>query len=765
MEAATNASNAPTFDHSRAKRQFLTILPETAQGLTACKGSGGCHLAWGMWFEPDKKYRVSYDGRLLEPAVDKLIPPGIVISPDGLRVAYAVSMGTFNRLFDRDGKTLGEIAPLGARTFVVVDEKAGPEVSALGEKLVFSPDSKHLAYRALVNDGEAMIIDGHVERAFDQVGDTPVFSADGKHCAYAARDGQDWYMVLDGQIQQPSFDLVSAPVFSPDGERIAFAAQKGAKWLVITDGKPSPKLFDGIGQMYFSPDSRHLAYGAMKDGKCFIVIDEVEGPAFDSVGPVVFSPKGEGLVYSAFENGKAATVGLDGRPGPWYDGRVGSQTFSSDGSHLAYIVIDHDEMMIVLDGKEGPWFGGVSPVLFAGEGDATAYAYACCPKGLEEYTSMVVNGTVGRDYDGILFPEFSHDGRTLAYVAKQDEQCCVVIGTTEGPRFAGIMVGPEAMADGTWEYLAVEPDAQKPDRLRLIRVTVPQREQGEVGTVPHQPAREPTVSGPIEPSERVSTVGGAKKPGELAVQREGGPVAGQKWTVPDLAMEMVYVEPGSFEMGSNSGDSDEKPVHAVRISRPFWMGKCEVTQTQYQAIVGTNSCYFKGGDLPVESVSWNDALEFCRRLTDRERRAGRLPSGYVYRLPTEAEWEYAARGGAKGARFEYAGSSDLDEVAWNSSDSAGKTHPVGQKKPNELGLHDMSGNVWEWCHDVYDTSYYANSVSSDPTGAASGLARVLRGGSWHNDPGRCRASSRFRGSPGGRGSGNGFRVVASWPLD
>jgi len=225
------------------------------------------------------------------------------------------------------------------------------------------------------------------------------------------------------------------------------------------------------------------------------------------------------------------------------------------------------------------------------------------------------------------------------------------------------------------------------------------------------------------------------------------PAAGQNLVVADLGMEMVYVEPGSFQMGSNSGDSDEKPVHAVRISRAFWMDKYEVTQSQYEAITGRNPSSFKGLNLPVDSVSWNDAVAFCRTLTDRERKAGRLPQGYVYRLPTEAEWEYAARGGSKSRGFEYAGSGSLDEVAWHSGNSGSKTHPVGQKNANELGLYDMSGNVWEWCHDSYDEGYYAKSPSSDPTGASSGGLRVLRGGSWLIIPWYCRASIRFRISP------------------
>jgi len=235
--------------------------------------------------------------------------------------------------------------------------------------------------------------------------------------------------------------------------------------------------------------------------------------------------------------------------------------------------------------------------------------------------------------------------------------------------------------------------------------------------------------------------------------------------IENVFMEMIRIEPGSFQMGSDSS-TDEEPVHTVRIRRPFWIGKYEVTQLQYEAITGTNPSDSKRADLPVENVSWNDAVLFCRILTEKERRAGRLPAGYVYRLPTEAEWEYAARGGAKSQEFTYAGSSNLDEVAWHKSNSGDKIQPVGKKKPNELGLYDMSGNVEEWCYDWYEEHYYTNSRSSDPTGPPSGDERVIRGGSHiSDDPWSFRMSNRTSCKPGNWILGPGFRVVESCPLD
>jgi formylglycine-generating enzyme len=234
----------------------------------------------------------------------------------------------------------------------------------------------------------------------------------------------------------------------------------------------------------------------------------------------------------------------------------------------------------------------------------------------------------------------------------------------------------------------------------------------------------------------------------------------------DTGIEMVCVGQGSFRMGSTTGSGDEKPVHTVRITRPFWMSKYEVTQSQYEAVTATNPSFFWGApNLPVEGVSWEDAVDFCQKLTDRERQAGRLPVGYVYRLPTEAEWEYAARGGGKGRGFEYAGSNMPDDVAWYESNSDRKTHPVGQKRPNELDIYDMSGNVWEWCQDWYGDDYYSRSPSSDSTGPSSGSGRVVRGGSWCGSRTGCRLLGRDGLAPELTYYGCGFRVVVSFPLD
>jgi len=242
----------------------------------------------------------------------------------------------------------------------------------------------------------------------------------------------------------------------------------------------------------------------------------------------------------------------------------------------------------------------------------------------------------------------------------------------------------------------------------------------------------------------------------------------QSRIIPDLGIECVYIKAGTFLMGSaESGPNDEKPVHEVKISRDYWMGAREITQAQWRTLMGTDPSKYKGDELPVEMVSWHETVEFCRKLTQRERKASRLPDGYVYRLPTEAEWEYAARGGNKSKGFMYPGSNDPEEVAWYHPGSSDETHPVGTKRPNELGLYDMAGNVWEWCLDFYAPDYYANSSKADPLNDNYGdkTYRLCRGGSWGLYPTHCRSANRGGGTPAGRFYSYGFRVVLAHPVD
>ena len=210
-----------------------------------------------------------------------------------------------------------------------------------------------------------------------------------------------------------------------------------------------------------------------------------------------------------------------------------------------------------------------------------------------------------------------------------------------------------------------------------------------------------------------------------------------KFTVRGVSFEMVRVEGGTFRMGATSEQEDdawdiEKPVHSVTLSS-YYIGKTEVTQALWQAVMGSNPSRFEGADLPVENVSWDDCQEFIQKLN-------RL-TGCNFRLPTEAEWEFACRGGNNSRGYKYSGSNVIDDVAWYLGNSGLKAYPVATKAPNELGIYDMSGNVWEWCNDRY--ADYPAISQTKPTGPQSGSYRVYRGGSWLMPPRCCRSSIRI----------------------
>jgi formylglycine-generating enzyme required for sulfatase activity len=217
-------------------------------------------------------------------------------------------------------------------------------------------------------------------------------------------------------------------------------------------------------------------------------------------------------------------------------------------------------------------------------------------------------------------------------------------------------------------------------------------------------------------------------------------------------MEFVLIPAGTFQMGSNDGDGDEKPVHTVHITQPFYLGKYEVTQEQWQAVMGKNPSQFKGDlTLPVESVSWEDVHEFIGRLNTRERGTA------YYRLPTEAEWEYAARAGSTTAYSFGDSAGQKGRYAWCGYNAGGKTHPVGQLQPNAWGLYDMHGNVWEWVEDWYGD--YPGGTVTDPGGASSGSYRVYRGGGWRLVARGCQSAVRSNASPGDRYGHLGVRLL------
>ena len=225
-------------------------------------------------------------------------------------------------------------------------------------------------------------------------------------------------------------------------------------------------------------------------------------------------------------------------------------------------------------------------------------------------------------------------------------------------------------------------------------------------------------------------------------------------TVNGITFNMIKVDGGTFTMGATPEQENphqfEEPTHQVTLSS-YYIGETEVTQELWKAVMGNKPSNFKGDNLPVENVSWEDSQTFIGKLNDL--------TGKRFRLPTEAEWEYAARGGKRSNHTQYSGSSNIDDVAWYSGNSGSKTHPVKTKKPNEFGLYDMSGNVNEWCQDWYGS--YSSNAQTNPTGPDSGSYRVFRGGTWSIFGWFCRSSFRGNSSPGYRGYGLGFRLALS----
>jgi len=279
----------------------------------------------------------------------------------------------------------------------------------------------------------------------------------------------------------------------------------------------------------------------------------------------------------------------------------------------------------------------------------------------------------------------------------------------------------------------------------------------------------PTVPSTVPPSEVVPTATTILPTATITL-----PVSEATSTpepaVEILALDMVLVEAGSFEMGSTQGLADEQPVHTVKITRSFYIAPYAVTFEEYDRFHKdkANDAGWGRGKRPVMGVDWNSAVAYCNWRSEKEGftlcYSGRGKATQCdffangYRLPTEAEWEYAARGGLKSHGYLCAGSDNPDDVAWHVDNSGGQIHFVGQKQPNELGLYDMSGNVWEWCWDWYGEDYYASSPLADPTGPALGTDKVRRSGSWHEAATYIR--STFRSADGLSYPGaNGFRLV------
>ena len=257
---------------------------------------------------------------------------------------------------------------------------------------------------------------------------------------------------------------------------------------------------------------------------------------------------------------------------------------------------------------------------------------------------------------------------------------------------------------------------------------------------------------------QTATIAGVLTANTTVATNTASSLSGNTITIPvknGISIDMVRVEAGTFTMGATSEMEDpydwEKPTHQVTLTNDYYIGKYEVTQALWKAVMGNNPSNFKGDNLPVEKVSWDDCQEFINKLN-------RI-TGKTFRLPTEAEWEYAARGGKKSRGYQYSGSNNISDVAWYSDNSGNMTNDVGSKQANELGIYDMTGNVWEWCQDGYGK--YSSSSQINPIGATSDSYRVNRGGSWYGIARLCRSSCRFGITPVNRFNFIGVRLVLS----
>ena len=263
-----------------------------------------------------------------------------------------------------------------------------------------------------------------------------------------------------------------------------------------------------------------------------------------------------------------------------------------------------------------------------------------------------------------------------------------------------------------------------------------------------QPRQKPKPTTPARPQNRGTA---ASRATSASVTRSGDNMV---LSVGGVTYTLVYVEGGTFTMGAtreqgSDATESEKPSHSVTLSS-YHIGETEVTQALWQAVMGSNPSEFTGDSRrPVELVKWEDCQRFISRLNSL--------TGQHFHLPTEAQWEYAARGGSKSRGYKYSGSNDLGSVAWYRDNSSSTTHPVKTKSPNELGLYDMSGNVDELCQDWF--GYYSSGSQTNPTGASSGSNRVSRGGSWNDDARFCRVSYRYGSTPSSRSFNLGLRLA------
>jgi formylglycine-generating enzyme required for sulfatase activity len=370
----------------------------------------------------------------------------------------------------------------------------------------------------------------------------------------------------------------------------------------------------------------------------------------------------------------------------------------------------------------------------------------------------------------------------IVYVATDKGRIRIVVNDPKAVvKVDGDAVGIEALgAPLTFRPGVHELEVQWGDGEFKTRTFVVRRGDNEDLRVEYEPASDRVAR--ASPEKPPDVTPNQPPPPPAKVERAPEPVPAPapevvpKEIINSIGMKLVLIPAGEFPMGSPDSDpdadTDEKPQHPVRITRPFYMGATEVTQGQYEAVTGADPSHFKGSDdLPVETVSWLDAINYCNALSRKEglppfyrvqAETVEVPDGNGpgYRLPTEAEWECACRAGSWSRYCFGEDAAGLAAFAWYEGNAGGQTHPVGQKRSNAWGLYDMHGNVWEWCWDGYEADYYSKKPpATDPLGPSQADSRVYRGGSWFYTPLYCRSALRGGVAPGYRNSILGFRVA------